>query len=99
MLDDTANLVIHLVEIRDVWWPLIWVNKRWRFLLQKSSSVVGSVCESAVLLEDQLVGQAKRCGTKIQPKAVGVGIFGRFSNFGKCRSEVAGDVISGLAVD
>ena len=33
--------------------------------------------------------------TQIQPKAAGGGIFGRFSNFDKCRLEVAGDVISG----
>ena len=37
--------------------------------------------------------------TEIRPKAVGGGIFGRFSNIDECRSEVAGDVISGMAVD
>ena len=47
----------------------------------------------------QLVGQAKRRATEIRPKAVGGGFFGRFSNFGKCRSEVSGDVISGVAVN
>ena len=46
-----------------------------------------------------LLGHAKRRATKIRTKAVGCGIFGRFSNFHKCRSEVAGDVISGVAVD
>ena len=43
--------------------------------------------------------QAKRRATNIRPNAVAGGIFGRFVNFDKCRSEVAGDVISGLAVD
>ena len=43
-----------------------------------------------------LVGQAKRCNTKIRLKAVKSSIFGRFSNFAKCRSEAAGDVISGV---
>ena len=47
----------------------------------------------------QLVGQAKRRPNKIRPKAVGSGIFDRFANFDKCRSEAAGDVISGAAVD
>ena len=42
----------------------------------------------------QLVGQAKCSATQILPKAVGGGIFRRFSNFNKCRTEVAGDVIS-----
>ena len=46
----------------------------------------------------QLVGQAKRRTTKIRPKAVGCGIFGRFSSFDKCRLEVAGDVVSGANV-
>ena len=35
---------------------------------------------------------------EIRPKAVGCGIFGRFSNFDKCRPELAGDVISGVAL-
>ena len=47
----------------------------------------------------QLVGQAKRHATKIRPKAVGSGIFGRFPNFDKCRSEVAGYVVSGVTMD
>ena len=47
----------------------------------------------------QFVGQAKRRATQIRPKAVGGGIFGSFSNFGKCRSEEAGKVISGLAAE
>ena len=45
------------------------------------------------------MGQAKRRATKIRPKAVGSGIFGRFPNFDKYRSEVVGDVISGVAVN
>ena len=32
-------------------------------------------------------------------KAIGCGIFGRFSNFDKCQPEAAGDVISGMALD
>ena len=47
----------------------------------------------------QLEGQAKRRATQIRPKAVGSDIFGRFSNFDKCRLEVDGDVISGVAVE
>ena len=43
--------------------------------------------------------QVKRCATKIPPTADRSGIFGRFPNFDTCRSEVAGDVISGVAVD
>ena len=30
---------------------------------------------------------------EIQPRAVGCGIFGRFSNFDNCRPEVVGDVV------
>ena len=46
------------------------------------------------------MGDAGKCRvTKIRPKAVGSGIFCRFPNFDKCRPEVAGDVISGVAVD
>ena len=45
------------------------------------------------------MGQAKRRATKIRPKAVGGGIFGRSMNFDKIRSEVAGDDISGAAVE
>ena len=46
------------------------------------------------------LGQAKCHNTKIRPKAVRGGIFGRFfSNSDKCRPEVAGDVISGVVVD
>ena len=47
----------------------------------------------------QLVGQGKRRATKSRPKAVGSGIFGRSANFNKCRSEIAGDVIAGVAID
>ena len=46
----------------------------------------------------QLVEQAKRRATKNRPKAIGGGIFGRFSNLVKCRPEVAGEVISGVTV-
>ena len=45
------------------------------------------------------MGQAKRGAAKFLPKAVGSGIYGRFLYFDKCRSEEAGDVISGVAVD
>ena len=45
------------------------------------------------------MGQAKRRATKIRAKFVAGGIFGRFANFGKCRSKIAGNVISGGAVD
>ena len=48
----------------------------------------------------QLVGQAKRRTTKIRHKAVGGGIFDCFfSNFEKCRPEVADVVVSGVAVE
>ena len=47
---------------------------------------------------NQLVGHAKCCTTKIRPKAVRSGIFGGFLNFDKCRSEVTGDIMSGVAV-
>ena len=47
----------------------------------------------------QMVGQAKHRAPKIQPKAARSGIFGRFANFDKYRSEVAGDVISSVAAD
>ena len=47
----------------------------------------------------QLVGQAKRSATEIRPKSVASGIFGRVANCDKCRSEVAGDVLSSVAVD
>ena len=46
----------------------------------------------------QLVGQAKHCATKIRAKATGSGIFGSFPNFDNCRLEVAGDVMSSVAV-
>ena len=36
---------------------------------------------------------------EIQPKAVGSGIFGNFSNFDNCPPDVAGDVLSGAAMD
>ena len=45
-----------------------------------------------------MVGQAKRRATEIRSKAVGSGIFGRFPNFDECQSEVAGAVLSGVAV-
>ena len=49
----------------------------------------------------QLLGQTKRSATKIRPKAAKGGIYGRFlvfSNFDKCRLEVARDVISDVAI-
>ena len=45
-----------------------------------------------------MVGKTKRRATKKRPKAVESGIVGRFPNFDKCRSEVVGDVMSGVAV-
>ena len=45
----------------------------------------------------QVVGQEKHLATKIRSTAAGIGIFGRFSNFDKCRSEVARDVMAALA--
>ena len=62
---------------------------------------VASIVVSEIIQQDahHLVGQAKRCIVKIRPKPVGGGFSGRFSNFGKCRSEVAGDVMSGVFVD
>ena len=47
----------------------------------------------------QLEGQVKRRTTNILYKAVGSGIFGRFPNEDNSRSEVADDVISGVALD
>ena len=44
-------------------------------------------------------GNGKTKRHKIRPKAIGSGTFGRFPNFDKCRSEVAGDVIPGGTVD
>ena len=46
-----------------------------------------------------MVGQTKRCATKIRQKVVGSGIFVPFPNFDKCQSDVAGDVIFGVAID
>ena len=47
----------------------------------------------------QLVGQAKRHATEILHKVVGGGIFDRFfSNFEKCRPEVADDVIDVIVI-
>ena len=45
------------------------------------------------------MGQAKRRTTKIRPKVVGGGIFGSLPDFDICRSEVAGNVIIGVAED
>ena len=58
------------------------IHKRWSYTITNQQEA------------HQLVVQAKRCATQIRPKAVGGGIFGHFSNFDKCRLEVAGDVIS-----
>ena len=44
-------------------------------------------------------GEVNRRATQIRPKAVESGIFSHFPNFDKCRSQVAGDVISGVVVD
>ena len=57
----------------------------WRFVQQEAHQLVG--------------GQVKIRTTKIRPKAVGGGTFGRYSNVGKCRTERCGDVTSSLAVD
>ena len=46
-----------------------------------------------------MVRQEKRRATKIRPKATAGGISGRFSNFKKCRTEVAYDVISNVATE
>ena len=46
-----------------------------------------------------MLEQAKRCATQILPKAVKGGISAGFSNSDQCRSEVADDVISGVALD
>ena len=59
----------------------------------------GQPCEIWYSTRHQLEGQVKRRATKSGPKAVGSFIFGRFQNFYKCRSEVAGDVVSGVALD
>ena len=48
---------------------------------------------------NQFAGQAKRRATRIRPKAVRSAVFGRFANFDKCRSEVTGDVVFGVAAD
>ena len=71
-------------------------------MIPVSSSLATNVAHCTLTVKQearQLVGKAKRRATKIRPKAVGSGIFGRFSNFGKGRPEVPGDVISGVAVD
>ena len=44
-------------------------------------------------------GQAKRCTTKIQPKAVGGSIYQPFSNFDNFRPEVDSEIISGVVID
>ena len=36
---------------------------------------------------------------EIRPKDAGCGIFGLYSNFDKCRLEIAGDVIPGVALE
>ena len=43
------------------------------------------------------LGLAKRRAINIRPKAVVGGLFGRFSNFDKCRPEEAGDIVSDAA--
>ena len=44
-------------------------------------------------------GAGKMPATKIWPKAIWSGIFRRFPNFDKCQLEVAGDIISCVAVE
>ena len=44
-------------------------------------------------------GQAKCRVTKIRPKAIGSGIFGRILNYDNYRPEVACDAISDISVD
>ena len=64
--------------------------------------VVSCLLQAAVFLGTRsppIVGQAKRRTTKIRPKAIGSGIFGRFPNCDQFRSEVADDAISGVTVD
>ena len=39
------------------------------------------------------------CSGEIRPKAIGCSIFGCFSNIDICRQEVAGDVLSGVALE
>ena len=53
-----------------------------------------TVADKCVTFRDP---RSNRSG-EIRLKAVGCGIFGRFSNFDKCRPEGAGDVTSGMAV-
>ena len=69
--------------------------KYWTKVMRK----VGPVDQRVKQDDHQLVGQAKRCATQIRSKAIRSGIFCSFANSDKCRSEVAGDVISGVAVD
>ena len=52
-----------------------------------------------VILAPPSGGQIKRRATRIGPNAVGSGIFGRILNFDKCRSQGAGDAISGVVVE
>ena len=47
----------------------------------------------------QLVGQAKRCATKIQPKAFWGDIFDHFSNFDIYWLEVADDIATSVALE
>ena len=39
------------------------------------------------------------CSEESQPKAIGCGIFGRFSNADNCRPEVTGDILSGVVAN
>ena len=48
---------------------------------------------------DTTLGLMQHCIILNANKAVGCGIFCRFSNLDKCRPEAAGDVISGMALD
>ena len=66
---------------------------------------VASRIISAVCMWPTINHKVEKCGDprlsrsgEIRLKAVGCSIFGRFSNFDKCRPETAGDVISSVAL-
>ena len=66
-------------------------SKHWRHIQQLCvASCPGPPCDIWWSSRHQLVGQVKRRVTKIRPKLVVSGTFGRFWNIDKCRSEVAG---------
>ena len=90
MIAVTRCQILGLKCTNSVWVPTL--NRR--VLLSPFSALVGTNKKPTIWW-----GYAKRRATKIRPKAVVSGIFGRFSNFDKCRLEAAGDVISGLAIE